>query len=81
VEINEGFYEIYYNRYFSQQLRHIAPPKWITLENDESEMIYHHFELEFGEMRRTVLKEPGADKDEHKPRERRIMELDEIVLE
>lgn len=54
IILNEGLYEIYFNRYFSKQTKHIAVPKWISLENDEAETIYRHFQSEFGVHSKTL---------------------------
>jgi hypothetical protein len=56
IELNEGLYEIYFNRYFSKQTKHILIPKWISLENDEADTIYRHFRAMFGVSKRSLGK-------------------------
>lgn len=46
--MNEQLYEIYFNRYFNKNTKHIAVPKWISLENDEADTIHRHFQQQFG---------------------------------
>jgi hypothetical protein len=31
IELNEGLYEMYFNRYFCKLTKHIPVPKWVSL--------------------------------------------------
>lgn len=49
VELNEALFEIYYSRYFYKMIQHVKSPKWVTLTNEQIEMMSKFYQVRFGE--------------------------------
>jgi hypothetical protein len=51
AELNEAMYEIFYGRYFYKMITHIRSPKWVTITNEQLDLINRTYRQRYGKSR------------------------------